>query len=74
MARLKGSDSVHPIALLYEGIGMTTGASCSTVIGFGSGASDPVAFETKTRSIGLPPKASADRGLQRLGTYVHKPH
>ena len=53
---------------------MTTRASCSTVIGFESGISDLVAFETKTRSIRLPPKASADTGFQRLGTYVHKSH
>ena len=53
---------------------MTTRASCSTVIGFESGISDLVAFETKIRSIRLPPKASADTGFQRLGTYVHKSH
>ncbi|MDE2738658.1 MAG: hypothetical protein OXH47_03955 [Paracoccaceae bacterium] len=51
---------------------MTTRASCSTVIGFETGASAFVAFETKTRSIRLPPKASADAGFQHLGTYVHK--
>ena len=42
------------------------------VIGFENGISDLVVFETKIRSIRLPPKASADPGFQRLGTYVHK--
>ena len=51
---------------------MTIRASCSTVIGFENGISDLVIFETKIRSIRLPPKASADPGFQRLGTYVHK--
>ena len=42
------------------------------MIGFENGISDLVVFETKIRSIRLPPKASADPGFQRLGTYVHK--
>ena len=42
------------------------------VIEFENGISDLVVFETKIRSIRLPPKASADLGFQRLGTYVHK--
>ena len=42
------------------------------VIGFENGISDLVVFETKIRSIRLPPKANADPGFQRLGTYVHK--